>query len=120
MNKIGGSNRVRDELTQALASGRGVTARVRWISKGDEEGRNKWIHCTPLIGINGKIGVWMIVIVDDAKSNRAYMAGGARHAPPVPTSERSYTPAPRGSGSANGDNRSRNGSVGDSNSFRMN
>ncbi|RAL59489.1 hypothetical protein DID88_006603 [Monilinia fructigena] len=65
MAKIGGSNRVREELTQALADGRGVTAKVRWVTKDDLEGRPRWIHCTPLIGSNGAIGVWMIVIVDD-------------------------------------------------------
>ncbi|CZR66180.1 related to nonphototropic hypocotyl protein 1 [Phialocephala subalpina] len=65
MAKIGGSNRVREELTQALADGRGVTAKVKWVSKNDLEGRNRWVHCTPLIGSNGAIGIWMIVIVDD-------------------------------------------------------
>lgn len=65
MNKIGGSNRVREELTAAFADGRGVTAKVRWISKLDDEGRNKWIHCTPLLGVGGAIGVWMVIIVDD-------------------------------------------------------
>ena len=65
MNKIGGSGRVRDELTAALAAGRGVTAKVRWVSKVDEEGRSRWLHCTPLVGSNGHIGVWMIVLVDD-------------------------------------------------------
>lgn len=59
---------MRDELTAALAEGRGVTAKVRWITRLDEEGRNKWIHCTPLVGANGNIGVWMVVIVDDGKS----------------------------------------------------
>lgn len=90
MNKIGGSNRVRDELTAAFADGRGVTAKVRWITKGDEEGRNKWIHCTPLIGSNGQIGVWMVVIVDDDKEKR--WLGAGRTAPPVPEAERSRTP----------------------------
>jgi hypothetical protein len=65
MNKIGGSQRVRDDLTQALADGRGVTARVRWVSKTDTEGYSRWIHCTPLLGGNGAIGVWMIVIADE-------------------------------------------------------
>jgi hypothetical protein len=68
MAKIGGSNRVREGLTQALAEGRGVTAKVKWVSKTDLEGRNRWIHCTPLIGSNGAIGVWMVVIVDDEAS----------------------------------------------------
>lgn len=79
MNKIGGSLRVRDELKSALAEGRGVTAKVRWISRTDEDGRNRWIHCTPLVGSNGQIGVWMIVLVDDDQGlNRRW-----KQAPPV-------------------------------------
>lgn len=78
MARIGGSNRVREELTQALADGRGVTAKVRWVTKQDMEGRNRWIHCTPLLGNNGAIGVWMIVIVDDEKDGKRY-----KMAPPV-------------------------------------
>lgn len=81
MNKIGGSSRVQDELTAALAEGRGVTAKVRWIPKVDDEGRNRWIHCTPLIGSNGQIGVWMIVIVDDDQG----VGRRWKHAPPVAT-----------------------------------
>ena len=92
MNKIGGSNRVREELTAALADGRGVTAKVRWVSKHDEEGRNKWIHCTPLVGINGQIGVWMIVIVDDERHrlqrDNQRLAIGGRVAPPVASDPR--------------------------------
>ena len=79
MNKIGGSTRVRSELTTALAEGRGVTAKVRWISRADEEGRNRWIHCTPLLGSNGQIGVWMVVLVDDDDET----ARRWRQAPPV-------------------------------------
>lgn len=79
MSKIGGSSRVQDELTSALAEGRGVTAKVRWISKADEDGRNRWIHCTPLLGSNGQIGVWMIVLVnDDQELSRRW-----KQAPPV-------------------------------------
>ena len=81
MNKIGGSSRVQDELTSALAEGRGVTAKVRWVSKADEEGRNRWIHCTPLIGSNGQIGVWMIVIIDDDQG----LGRKWKQAPPVAT-----------------------------------
>ncbi|KAI9724814.1 MAG: hypothetical protein M1812_000090 [Candelaria pacifica] len=79
MNKIGGSTRVRDDLTEALAEGRGVTAKVRWISKADsEEGRNRWIHCTPLMGSNSQIGVWMVVIVDEESPSKRW-----KLAPPV-------------------------------------
>ena len=79
MDKIGGSSRVRNELSAALAEGRGVTAKVRWVSKADEDGRSRWIHCTPLLGSNGQIGVWMIVLVDeDQLPNRKW-----KQAPPV-------------------------------------
>jgi hypothetical protein len=103
MSKIGGSNRVREELTAALAEGRGVTAKVRWVTNStknvngapvdEKEGRNKWIHCTPLIGSTGQIGVWMVVIVDverDGQMSRGYERNGeysrasSRQAPPVP------------------------------------
>lgn len=79
MNKIGGSTRVQGELTAALAEGRGVTAKVRWIAKADEEGRNRWIHCTPLLGSNGQIGVWMVVLVDDDQE----LSRRWKQAPPV-------------------------------------
>ncbi|KAL8896103.1 MAG: hypothetical protein Q9207_007879 [Kuettlingeria erythrocarpa] len=79
MNKIGGSSRVRDELTSALAEGRGVTAKVRWVTRVDEDGRNRWIHCTPLVGSNGQIGVWMIVLVDDDQG----LSRRWKQAPPV-------------------------------------
>ncbi len=79
MNKIGGSTRVREDLTEALAEGRGVTAKVRWISKADsDEGRNRWIHCTPLMGSNAQIGVWMVVIVDEESQAKRW-----KLAPPV-------------------------------------
>ena len=86
--RIGGSNRVRDELTQALADGRGVTAKVRWVTKQDNEGRNRWIHCTPLLGSNSAIGVWMVVIVDEESDGKRY-----KMAPPVdPKFGRNVTP----------------------------
>ena len=80
MNRIGSSDRVREELVAAFAEGRGVTAKVRWVSRGDGEGRNRWIHCTPLLGQNNNIGVWMVVLVDDeaATPHRRF-----RQAPPV-------------------------------------
>jgi hypothetical protein len=90
MARIGGSNRVREELTQALADGRGVTAKVRWVTKQDMEGRNRWIHCTPLLGSNGAIGVWMVVIVDDERDGNSKRY---KMAPPVdPKFGRSITP----------------------------
>ncbi|KAI4167406.1 MAG: hypothetical protein LQ343_007235 [Gyalolechia ehrenbergii] len=98
MNKIGGSSRVRDELTSALAEGRGVTAKVRWVTRTDEDGRNRWIHCTPLLGSNGQIGVWMVVLVDDDQG----LSRRWKQAPPVgPHRGKVYGPS--------GDGRERSG-----------
>ena len=48
------------------------------------QGRTRWIHCTPLIGAGGTIGVWMVVMVipDEDKSG---LNGSTprRLAPPV-------------------------------------
>ncbi len=65
--RIGGSPHVRDELAGALAAGRGVTARVRWLASPSSrtEGRPRWVHCTPLLGSGGAVGVWMVVLIDD-------------------------------------------------------
>lgn len=115
MTKIGGSSRVRDELTSALAEGRGVTAKVRWISKADEEGRNRWIHCTPLLGSNSHIGVWMVVLIDDEQElNRRW-----KQAPPVgPHRGKVYGPSrdpqdPPGMHEGHAHSSSRNGSMRD-------
>lgn len=65
MGQIGGSQRVREDLEHALEAGRKVTAKVQWISKPTQSTRSRWIHCTPLLGINGLIAVWMVILVDD-------------------------------------------------------
>lgn len=65
MSQIGGSPRVRDDLACALEAGRKVTAKVQWISKPADNTRPKWIHCTPLLGVNSLIAVWMVILVDD-------------------------------------------------------
>ncbi|KXT18988.1 hypothetical protein AC579_8755 [Pseudocercospora musae] len=88
LNRIGGSSRVRADLGAALAEGRGVTAKIRWLSRPDEdgegEGRPRWIHCTPLLGHSGAVGVWMIVLVDEEGSIAGTSSGRRfRQAPPV-------------------------------------
>ncbi|KAF2641641.1 hypothetical protein P280DRAFT_396882 [Massarina eburnea CBS 473.64] len=90
LDRIGGSHRVRDSLAEALSDGsRGVTAKIRWLSSAAadldidrvEEGRPRWIHCTPLLGQSGAVGVWMIVLVDDEKTSAPVRR--FRQAPPV-------------------------------------
>lgn len=100
MSRIGGSQRIHQELEQAFAAGQSVTAKVKWLpstglrntpanpgtlsdassastgstggvgaADGSEsvgrEGRPRWIHCTPLLGANGSVGVWVVVLIDD-------------------------------------------------------
>ncbi|KAF1941260.1 hypothetical protein EJ02DRAFT_348222 [Clathrospora elynae] len=88
LGRIGGSSRVRESLRDALSDGsRGVTAKIRWLShdvsnleSSYEEGRPRWIHCTPLLGPSGAVGVWMVVIVDEEQSQPSRRF---RQAPPV-------------------------------------
>lgn len=63
LKSIGGSSRVRQDLTHALEMGRKVTAKVKWIST-QTESHTRWIHCTPLLGVNDTVGVWMVILVD--------------------------------------------------------
>ena len=65
MDKLGGSARVRHELSQALEDGREVTAKVRWKTNDQAESQDRWIFFTPLIGKKGEIGVWMAILEDD-------------------------------------------------------
>ncbi|KAJ5770516.1 PAS-associated C-terminal [Penicillium nucicola] len=65
LSRIGSSSAVKDDLLQAMMVGRSVTARIKWVTRSNPEGRNRWVHCTPLIASNGQVGVWMVVVVDD-------------------------------------------------------
>ena len=62
---------MRDDLSHALEVGRKVTAKVQWLSKGSRKSRARWIHCTPLLGINDAVGVWMVILVDDEDDDEA-------------------------------------------------
>ena len=44
LSRIGSSKAVREELVQAMMSGRSVTARIQWVSRYNAGGRNRWIH----------------------------------------------------------------------------
>jgi hypothetical protein len=90
LHRIGGSPRVRADLAAALGEGRGVTAKIRWLARPDEdgegEGRPRWIHCTPLLGHTGAVGVWMVVLIDEEGSRESISANRRfRTAPPVAT-----------------------------------
>lgn len=75
MDRIGGTEQVRQGLIDALSSGTSVTAKVSWLTTPENangenkyiagEGKPRWIHCTPLLGSDDKVGVWMIIIVEE-------------------------------------------------------
>ncbi|CAH0037957.1 unnamed protein product [Clonostachys solani] len=96
LSRIGGSGRIRQQLAQALGEEQGVTAKVRWLSSTRHDptgkidrGRPRWLHCTPLRGVNGSIGIWMIVIIDEEVA--ANMASNG--APAHPTQQPSHQPS---------------------------
>ncbi|EOA81653.1 uncharacterized protein SETTUDRAFT_98996 [Exserohilum turcica Et28A] len=97
LDRIGGSSRVRDSLGDALTDGsRGVTAKIRWLTHpvadledATDEGRPRWIHCTPLLGQNGAVGVWMVVLVDEKDHVQA--SRRFRQAPPIPNDIRGHS-----------------------------
>ncbi|KAH7073379.1 hypothetical protein FB567DRAFT_611632 [Paraphoma chrysanthemicola] len=102
LDRIGGNTRVRESVRSALADGsRGVTAKIRWLSHAvpnletsNEEGRPRWIHCTPLLGASGAVGVWMVVLVDEDKQSGPVRR--FRQAPPVANDVRSKKDGARG------------------------
>ena len=63
LDNIGGSARVRQDLARALEIGRKVTAKVEWLAQSSHS-KTCWLHCTPLLGSNETIGVWMIFMVE--------------------------------------------------------
>lgn len=78
-SKLGGPKHTMEELETALRDGVAVTARVTWIPRrrvgerrriGEERDRGKGrvIRCTPLRGGDGRVGVWMVVLVPDHNS----------------------------------------------------
>lgn len=82
LSRIGGPGHVRDGLSEAFENGESVTAKITWLPQGrsdDNEysrpgsrggggsdgGRTRYISCTPLLGSDDKVGVWMVVMVEN-------------------------------------------------------
>lgn len=71
LSRIGGPEHIREGLLEAFQECVSVTAKVSWLTQsinpGDAgylAGKPRWLHCTPLLGSDHKVGVWMIVIVE--------------------------------------------------------
>ncbi|KAI5846107.1 hypothetical protein BZA05DRAFT_139370 [Tricharina praecox] len=93
LNKIGGSPRVRDEIHDALRTGNGVTAKVTWLTNRESaEGRERFVHCTPLLDGESKVGVWMVIVADPVHRGRretsVYHREQVRIPSPSPSPER--------------------------------
>ncbi|KAI1173708.1 hypothetical protein F4777DRAFT_600227 [Nemania sp. FL0916] len=95
MSRIGGPPSIRDAIVQAIKDGDGITTKVKWLARpipssgsgsgsglaaapNPTHGRSRWIHATPLHGVNGAVGVWVVILIDDEEKQRV-PAG----APPV-------------------------------------
>ncbi|KAJ6178220.1 hypothetical protein N7519_008681 [Penicillium mononematosum] len=75
LNRIGETGAKRDNIVNAMMAGRSVTARIKWMTRFNNQGRYRWIHCTPLLANNGQIGVWMVIVIDDEDEHSARWQG---------------------------------------------
>lgn len=71
-SKLGGSAQTMSALEDAFRDGASVTAKILWLPKnshvtergrGAAEAKSRWIRCTPLLGSDDRVGVWMVIIV---------------------------------------------------------
>ena len=90
LSRIGGPAHVREGLADAFEQGAAVTAKITWLPKGNTEdsdnlsnsadsrpssrkgpssaageARTRYISCTPLLGSDDQVGVWMVVMVEN-------------------------------------------------------
>ncbi|TID21743.1 hypothetical protein E2P81_ATG05009 [Venturia nashicola] len=86
MDRVGGAQHVREGLLDALTQGVGVTAKISWLTHSKREnwgttpGKERWVHCTPLVGSDENVGVWMIVMIDKEETSGALR----RETPTIP------------------------------------
>lgn len=94
LSRIGGPEHVRTGLSNAFANGEDITAKVTWLPQGRSDddtssslasrpgsrhdqhnmnegsagsggSRTRYISCTPLLGSDDNVGVWMVVMVEN-------------------------------------------------------
>ncbi|KAE9989785.1 hypothetical protein EG327_002252 [Venturia inaequalis] len=105
MDRVGGAPHIRDGLLEALTQGVGVTAKISWLThskretRGAASGKERWVHCTPLLGSDENVGVWMIVMIDKEETSgalrretptipRPILMSPVNSPPPTPIAER--------------------------------
>ena len=97
LDRIGGAKHLRDGVSDALQNGNSITAKVPWLTNpknsdtnetSNEDGKPRWIHCTPLFGSDDKVGVWMVILVENEEvtgllnrqaSTNSQRSHGSRH-----------------------------------------
>ncbi|KAL3417741.1 hypothetical protein PVAG01_10751 [Phlyctema vagabunda] len=71
-SKLGGPTQTMAALEDAFRDGASVTAKVLWLPKNSQthdrgrglaEVKPKFIRCTPLLGSDDRVGVWMVILV---------------------------------------------------------
>ena len=74
LDRIGGPKHLQDGVLDALQNGNSITAKVPWLTSPKDssncansanDGKPRWIHCTPLFGSDDKVGVWMVILVEN-------------------------------------------------------
>ncbi|KAK4930781.1 hypothetical protein LTR66_016083, partial [Elasticomyces elasticus] len=90
LDRVGGPTHVRDGILDALTHGTSVTAKISWLTNGvggepgdrgsggssSYHGKPRWVHCTPLLGSDERVGVWMIVMVENEEVTGLLNVGG--------------------------------------------
>lgn len=118
LSRIGGPAHVREGLSDAFQASAAVTAKVTWLANGraSEDGgdimngdsrpgsrrggstsdngqRTRYISCTPLLGSDDEVGVWMVVMVENelvTGSLASRTAALARYDMPIPPTPSEY------------------------------
>ena len=96
LDRVGGPDPVREGVRDALVHGVPVTAKIDWLAKVASAGatpdtpelraaaaaadtayaRPRWIHCTPLLGSDDHVGVWMVLMVEREEVTGRLNRGG--------------------------------------------
>lgn len=97
--KIDAPQSVLSSLSEAFRNGVPITERVTWMPRSshtspsdNERRRHRWIRCTPLLGNDDRVGVWMIIIVP--VDSNAIQDHEERHSSPLPSPGFSRTDSP--------------------------
>ncbi|OTB05271.1 hypothetical protein M426DRAFT_41516, partial [Hypoxylon sp. CI-4A] len=69
MSRVGGEQSTIDAVLQAFVDGTPITTKIRWLTRANRFGRRRWLHCTPLQGADGTVGIWLVVLFDDKEDD---------------------------------------------------